>query len=38
VSACLGFLKDTGDRPKAVFSADPDLAWARCLGVFMMLF
>jgi hypothetical protein len=38
VSTYLGFRKDTGDRPKAVFSADPDLTWARCLGIFMMLF
>jgi tetratricopeptide (TPR) repeat protein len=39
VSAYLGFRKDTGDRLKAVFAADPDLVLAHCLrGYFMMLF
>jgi len=39
VSAYLGFRQDTGDRLKAVFGADPDLAMAHCLrGCFMMLF
>ena len=39
VSAYLGFRQDTGDRLKAVFAADPDLAMAHCLrGCFMMLF
>lgn len=39
VRAYLGFRKDTGERLKAVFAADPDLAMAHCLrGCFMMLF
>jgi hypothetical protein len=39
VTAYLGFRKDTGDRLKAVFVADPDLVLAHCLrGYFMMLF
>jgi hypothetical protein len=39
VTAYLGFRKDTGDRLKAVFAADPDLVMAHCLrGYFMMLF
>jgi tetratricopeptide (TPR) repeat protein len=39
VSAYLGFRKDTGDRLKTVFTADPDLMMAHCLrGYFMMLF
>jgi hypothetical protein len=39
VSAYLGFRKDTGDRLKETFAAEPDLMMAHCLrGYFMMLF
>src|SRR5579863_7063901 len=39
VSAYLGFRKDTGDRLKEVFAADPDLVLAHVLrGYFMLLF
>ena len=39
VEAYLGFRKDTGDRLKAVLTAEPDFVLAHCLrGYFMMLF
>jgi len=39
VESYLGFRKDTGDRLKAVLTAEPDLVLAHCLrGYFMMLF
>jgi hypothetical protein len=39
VESYLGFRKDTGDRLKAVLTAEPDFVLAHCLrGYFMMLF
>jgi len=39
VRAYLGFARDTGDRLKAVFKADADMAMAHCLkGYFFQLF
>ena len=39
VESYLGFRKDTGDRLKAVLTAEPDFVLAHCLrGYLMMLF
>jgi tetratricopeptide (TPR) repeat protein len=39
IRAYLGFARDTGDRLKAVYKADPDMPMAHCLkGYFFQLF